>query len=211
MQNKYDLSKRRSMLQMRSQRRYLNVVNFMHKYTAALFGLFILKMFFDNLNTSTSHQQYRSIVAVKAVGYALFFIAFQSCALSFFVNLYEFILGANYLRHRLNDLSDELFELTTDEGLAENGLYVKQTMLRIARNYNSVLGFQQAIERHVSSTLKFVFAAMLFTVIYPALVLFESDKKQLIVYFYCMNYLSLVLLFGLVIIFTSTFYSAVSL
>lgn len=209
MQNKYELSKRRSIHQIRSQLKYLTIVNFSHYYFSAVFGLFILKMFYDNL-AFTSHHHYGWIVGVKAVAYALFFIAFQSCTLAFFLNLYEIVLGSKYLTNRLNDLSDRIWQLFDDEALSQNRRYINKMLLQISNDYNTVLRFQRGMNRHFGSVLKFLFALCVFVIIYPALVLFESDKKKLIVYFYCVNYVSLLLLFGLICVYNNLFLFSVS-
>ena len=209
MQRKYELSKRKSIRQIRSQTKYLRIINFSHKYFATVFGLFILKMFKDNLDASKSHHSYQWIVGVKAASYALFFIAFQSCTLSFFLNLYEIVLGSKFLTNRLEDLSDRIFELFEDEELTQNQRYMNKMLLQLSSDYNTVLRFQKGMNRHFGRVLKFVFALGCFTVIYPALVLFEKDKKNWLVYFYCCNYISIVLLLGLICLYNNLFLFAV--
>ena len=214
MQREFHLSKRRSKGQIDLQIKFLRLVSILNNFYILAFGLFFMKMAYDNIKSMAVFQftcYLEVVISIKIICYTVFFISFQSSTLRvLIVMIYEPIVSCNYLTNRLNDQIDQISNLFLNKKFS-NSKYLNKKVLNVIENYIQIIESQKHMNRHFDQTLQFFACCLLFFILYPALILFEQDKKQLTIYFYLINYFFIFIIFCFVFYFCTQLSNAVSI
>lgn len=213
MQTKFKMSKIRSVNQLKIQKKYMNIAFLTSIYFNVSFGLFILKLAYDNLKSTFKFDSLfidTFIILVKIVFFILFLIAFNKVTLSTFVTFLEMILASRFLSNRLDDLTDQILNLFSNNQFMKKSL-LNRKISNFSKDYNSLLITRSKIRKHFNKTLSFLNIILIFDIIYPALIIFEPDKKKLELVFYATNYVCINLMFGSIVYNNYKFLCSVSL
>lgn len=212
MQTKYMLSEKRSKNQISNQLKFLKMANLSSKFLSFLFGLFIIKMINDNLNRSIKFNNlYLNyfVITIKLIGYLFFLIVIVKYLLTVTLCFSELILSCLFLSNRLDDLTDELFELFSADEFKKRKS-INQKILKFCQNYDTILKIRFKMEQHFDKTLNFLIVFFIFCIIYPTLIILDQNSKKMLTIFYASNYISLLFYLYSLTYFNSKFLDSVS-
>lgn len=210
MQEKFALSEKRSKNQIKYQRKFLKIIKLCHRYFAVVFFVFIFRTAVENIvNTASFGVLYYYVIIAKLIIYIAFIYGDQSCIMRSFINYYEFMLACYYLKNRIDDCLDQIFQMLSDSKL-DDPRYCHKRILNLTTNYNSILKIQQHMNRHFATTMMFLSCSIVILIFYPALILFDANRTKLMAFFYSTNYLFIVSTFVVVFHFNTMFLLAVS-
>lgn len=200
-EEKYSLNQNRSRDQIKMQSRFLIFVRVFHKFLSVTFGLFILKLAYENVQATKQFEVpslFNLVVLIKVISYFAFLASFQSCLCTIFVPIYEVILSSHYLSHRLDALTEQVFHLFSSRRSLANQKSLARKISLITRNYNQVLRNQKEMDGHFFDSLVFPPVMLVYCLVYPALIIFEPrpDKKLPYIIFYVINYVIIELTLG---------------
>lgn len=206
----FSLGKNRAERQIKFQARFLSVAKFYYWYVLIFCGNMVIRMAARSvtLTSTESIQLYYAINSIKIVGSILFFLAFQGTTLGVLISTYEAIASCKFLSNCLDDLSEQVFALFSGKNrkkLAKNDKYLTKRITSISKCYAKLLTRQYQLDRHFDQSLHFMTATLLFSLVYPAALIFDSNMVMRKAIVYSFNYFSLNLYFFTIVIFNSKF------
>lgn len=210
MQKKYHLSKTGSKNLIDFQKNFFKTTDFINRYCFYSFWLLFSKNCYESLIKSPFNVQYLNYLVdlMKILGYCLLSISFWSLSGRFFIIYFEGLIFLRYLTIRLKDQIEIFYNLSADRLI--NKKYIFNTVTSLSWNYNSILKRKRDFDKHINNSMFFITLLLLLSVLYPILIIFESNKKQLIIYFYSINLICVYIFFSILCYYNMEFLNAVS-
>ena len=179
MYTKYHLSELKSKDQIKFQLKIFKFVNLICKFYIFTIGLLFAKNCYDIVkNTSFTLIWLDYLVNfIKILSSVWFFISFSSIVMRFLVYFSEILICSKYLSNRLDDQLDEMTKLFKKDRILINRKYINNKFIDLINNYNLIIRDHSFFNTHFNETMTSLIALLIFTVLYPALVLNEPDKK----------------------------------
>ena len=193
------------------QSKFLVLVQFFHKWCSSGFGIFLLKLAYENL--TLTHRNYGTsfffypLVSIKLIGYFAFLVALQACLCGSLLTIYEAVLSSVYLSKRLDRLRDRVFQFFTSSRSQASQKRLTRKIGQLCKDYNRVLRSQKEINGHFAVTLDFVMMLLVYFLVWPALLIFEPRPGEKIVQmvFFVNNYLIVIVSIALIFYYNSIF------
>lgn len=211
MHTKYGLSKQRSKTQIRMQDIYYKITSMIQRVVFTNYTIYFTYMFYKNfkVNYFDYHIFNDLLLASKIICYILFLTIYSSMATRFLVNFMETLLTIKYLTYRLADLRDEILSLFSKK-IYLNNRHFNQRVSIIVKNYCSIIKDKYRFNKHINESLIWTPNLLIFSVAYPSVVIFESNKTIVFILFNCFNYMSIMNLFSILVVHNSMFLNLVS-
>lgn len=225
LQKKFHLDKSGSKRQMKLQRSiFIPVMKTNYIVYTIVFFLFVLKLSADNLLDSDLDF----LFFLNILLYFLLFLFLRSGVMRILVNCFEIILGSYLLTNHLRKLKKAnyeiarfmyqcyKFELDTEptsgfrNSLSKNKSLNKK-IKKILIEYNSIITRQYHMNLHLYKSLTIFIIILIFSVIYPSLLLFGENKSIILIVFYISNYIFILIFFYPMVHFNYKFITAVRL
>ena len=208
-QKRFSLSKSRSEQQIKFQARILSIITYYQLYILFFFGVSTLKMAVKNV-ALTSHELvgvYYLINTAKIVGYLCFYLAIQASTLGSLLCACEALVGCQFLCNSLDHLRDQMLALFSDKNRQkmQNKAYLTKRINNLSKSYGKLLARQDHLDKHFDKSLHFMVLALLFSLFYPAILIFDSNAPLSTWLIYSFNYLMLNVIFFTVVIYNSKF------
>lgn len=216
MHKKYHLSKLRAEQQIKLQIIIFKYAQLNSNYFFYTFTIIISNNCYNSIKkTSTNYLALDCLInLIKIIGTIWFIIAFKSLAYRFLVNFSEILLSCKYLTKRLEDQKDKIIDLflKNDEKIKLiNKNYVNKKFLIILKNYNSIIDCQKKFNQHFNKTMTPLNSVLLFTIIYPSLIIYDQNRTILIITFHSLNSVYCYLTLSVLAFFNKNYLEAVSI
>ena len=184
MQERYFLDKQAARRQIRAQRLGIRYAIIWYRYFFVCIAAFIVKFAVEN---PTTRIEYGVWFYLKLGLYLALFFVEQSSLLRTFLIFDEMNLSCTYLANYLNTLIRRLKPIVHP--------HLSQTMLADQINealssYNRIIRMQRQLNGHFERTFYSYYMYSCFTVLYPLVILFETDPAVIVSNF--LNYLMII-------------------
>ena len=192
MQEQFHLSERGAKRQVQFQRQFVPIMNAGFLLYSLVSASFVLYLFLDNLDASFGALFYAQLVL-----YLLLFLVLRSSVTRILLNCFEIILGTFYLTNRLNKLKTTNLGLSrhlskneqnATEQKSESQKHLQLQVLSVLNEYNEIVTAQKYMNLHADKSLTIFIVILVFSVVYPSLLLFDENQSIASIVFYVANY-----------------------
>ena len=215
MKNKFHLTRLGSKNQVRFQESiFIPMMNIGYVVYSIVLALFVIYLFFENSDFSYGYLFYFQLVFSL-----LLFHVLRKSVTRILLNCLEIILGTFYLTNRLNKLNFLNIELAKHISSRcqinatrkkADQKFVNLKIWRILNEYNFVVTSQSYMNLHAHKTLSIFIIILMFSVIYPSLLLFDENKSIVSIVFYISNYVCILFFLYPIVHFNNQWVSTVS-
>ena len=229
LQEKYNLTKQHADSIVRLQNNFFRIISFYDRFFLLLFGMLNLKSFYEN----AIQTLVPGLTPLKFISYALIVLLVKSCIVRITLNLAEITAGCLFLSSQLEEIADRILKLSTKifkddfpvhdrsssnkasysrmKSVLSKDQYMNNQIEQIIKNYNLIIINQNQMNQHSWKTLSFLNELIVFTVIFPSLILFDRNRNLFYIVFYSTNYIFIFFLFYIIVHFNSIYLNSVSL
>lgn len=198
MQTKFHLNERGAKRQVWFQRQlFIPIMNAGFLTYSLVSASFVLYLFLDSLDSS-----YGVLFGLKLALNLLLFLVLRSSVTRILLNCFEIILGIFYLTNRLKKLKATNLDLSRhlsrsaqrrEEPKWESRTRLRQQALSVLGEYNEIVTAQRYMNLHANKSLTIFIVILVFSVIYPSLLLFDENQSIASIVFYVANYICILI------------------